>query len=123
MVKRLAEDPSKERAHQQREYQKARRERDEAVNDVYTVFDIRMIGRERIEGHDTIAFSLTPWLHRRGTIPKNPNDPSGVLSAFSRATKALGTPPELYSPTRTVLPFLTFAACGYSSGLPAKEGF
>ena len=60
MVKRLAEDPSKERARQQREYQNARRERDEAVNDVYTVFDIRMIGRERIESHDTIAFSLTP---------------------------------------------------------------
>jgi hypothetical protein len=60
MVKRLAEDPPKERARQQREYQSARRERDEAVNDVYTVFDMRMIGRERIEGHDTIAFSLTP---------------------------------------------------------------
>lgn len=60
MVKRLAEDPSKERARQQREYQKARRERDEAVNDIYTVFDIRMLGRERIEGHDTIAFSLMP---------------------------------------------------------------
>ena len=60
MVKRLAEEPSKERARQQREYQKARRERDEAVNDIYTVFDIRMLGRERIEGHDTIAFSLMP---------------------------------------------------------------
>jgi hypothetical protein len=60
MVKRLADDPSKERARQQREYQKARRERDDAVNDVYTIFDIRMIGRDRIEGHDTIAFSLMP---------------------------------------------------------------
>jgi len=60
MVKRLADDPSKERARQQRDYQKARRERDDAVNDVFIVFDIRMIGRERIEGHDTIAFSLTP---------------------------------------------------------------
>ena len=60
MVKRLAEDGPKERARQEREYQKARRERDEAVSDVFTVFDIRMIGRERIEGHDTMAFLLTP---------------------------------------------------------------
>ena len=60
MVRRLAEDGPKERARQEREYQKARRERDEAVSDVFAVFDIRMIGRERIEGHDTIAFSLTP---------------------------------------------------------------
>ena len=67
MVRRLAEDGPKERARQGREYQKARRERDEAVNDIYTVFDIRMIGRERIEGHDTIAFSLTP---RAGAKPR-----------------------------------------------------
>ena len=60
MVQRLAEDSSKERARQQREYQKARREREEAVNDIFAVFDIRMIGRERIEQHETIAFSLTP---------------------------------------------------------------
>lgn len=60
MVRRLAEDGPKERARQEREYQKARRERDEAVSDVFAVFDIRMIGRERIEDHDTIAFSLTP---------------------------------------------------------------
>ena len=60
MVRRLAEDAPKERARQDREYQQARRERDDAVNDIYTVFDITMIGRERIEGHDTIAFSLTP---------------------------------------------------------------
>jgi hypothetical protein len=60
MVSRLAEDGPKERARQERGYQRARRERDEAVNDIYNVFDIKMIGRERIESHDTIAFSLTP---------------------------------------------------------------
>jgi hypothetical protein len=67
MVRRLAEDAPKERARQEREYQQARRERDEAVNDIYTVFDITMLGRERIEGHDTIAFSLTP---RAGAKPR-----------------------------------------------------
>jgi hypothetical protein len=60
MVQRLADNPSKERARQEREYQKARREREEAVNDIFSVFDIRMIGREQIEQHETIAFSLTP---------------------------------------------------------------
>ena len=60
MARRLTEDGPKERARQERDYQKARRERDEAVSDVFAVFDIRMIGREHIEGHDTIAFSLTP---------------------------------------------------------------
>ena len=67
MVQRLAEDSSKERARQTREYQKARRERDDAVNDIFSVFDVRMTGRERIEEHDTIAFSLTP---RPGAMPK-----------------------------------------------------
>jgi hypothetical protein len=60
MVRRLAEDSSKERARQEREYQKARRDRDEAVTDIFHVFDIRMLGREQIERHDTIAFALTP---------------------------------------------------------------
>ena len=60
MVQRLAEDATKEHARQQREYQKGRRERDEAVDDVFNVFDMRMIGRESIEQHDTIAFLLTP---------------------------------------------------------------
>jgi hypothetical protein len=60
MARRLTENGPKERARQEREYQKSRRERDDAVGDIYTVFDIRMIGRERIEGHETIAFSLTP---------------------------------------------------------------
>ena len=30
------------------------------MNDVFTVFNVRMIGREAVEGHDTIAFELTP---------------------------------------------------------------
>jgi hypothetical protein len=60
MARRLTEDGPKERARQEREYQKFRREREDAVSDVFTVFDIRMTGRERIEDHDTIAFSLTP---------------------------------------------------------------
>jgi hypothetical protein len=60
MARRLETEPEKEQARQERDWQKLRGERDQAVSDIYTVFDIKMIGRERIEGHDTIAFSLTP---------------------------------------------------------------
>jgi hypothetical protein len=60
MVERLARNSSKELARQERELQKARRERDEALSDIDNVFEIQMIGRERIEGHDTIALLLTP---------------------------------------------------------------
>ena len=67
MVQRLARDSSKELARQERELQKARREREEALNDIFNVFQIRMVGRERVEEHDTIAFALTP---RRDAKPK-----------------------------------------------------
>ena len=60
MARRLETNPAKERARQEREWQEFRQEREEAVNDIYVVFDIKMIGRERIEGHDTIEFALTP---------------------------------------------------------------
>jgi hypothetical protein len=67
IVQRLARNSSKELARQERERQKARRERDEAVSDLFNVFEIRMIGRERVEEHDTIAFVLTP---RRDAKPQ-----------------------------------------------------
>jgi hypothetical protein len=60
MAKRLETEPAKEEARQERGWQKLRSERDEAVADIYTVFEVKMTGRERIEGHDTIAFVLTP---------------------------------------------------------------
>jgi len=60
MARRLAENASKERTRQQGDYQKFRRERDEMLSDVFAVFDIRMTGREPVEGHDTIAFLMTP---------------------------------------------------------------
>lgn len=60
MARRLETEPEKEQARQERGWQKLRGERDEAVADIYTVFDIKMTGRERIEGHDTIGFQLTP---------------------------------------------------------------
>ena len=67
MVQRLARNSSKELARQERELQRTRRERDEVVSDIYNLFEFRMIGRERVEDHDTIAFLLTP---RRDAKPK-----------------------------------------------------
>jgi hypothetical protein len=46
--------------------EKERREYDAALDDLFRIFDIRMIRREAIEGHDTILATLTP---RRGVTP------------------------------------------------------
>lgn len=43
-----------------REEDKLRREYAAAVDDVFRVYDIRMVGREAIEGHDTILATLVP---------------------------------------------------------------
>jgi hypothetical protein len=60
IAQRLESQPVKERARQETEWTKLRQEREEQVADIFIVFDIKMVGREAIEGHDTIAFSLTP---------------------------------------------------------------
>jgi len=60
MARRLAADPDKEHARQDRDWQRLRHDRAEVVDDIDVVYDITMIGRQSIEGHDTIAFSLTP---------------------------------------------------------------
>jgi len=42
------------------EYDKARRHYNEAIDDIFRVYDIQMIRREAIDGHDTILATLTP---------------------------------------------------------------
>jgi hypothetical protein len=59
-AKKLATQTAADRARQEREWEKVRRERAQLVDDVFVVYDIVMRGRERIDGHDTIAFTLTP---------------------------------------------------------------
>jgi hypothetical protein len=63
---RMAAEPKKEYARQVREWEKYRDEAAERVDDIFRVFDIRMLGREQIAGHDTIAFVLTPRLAPSG---------------------------------------------------------
>ena len=59
-ARRLSAQPEKERARQEREWEKGRRETAKNVDDIFRVYDVRMTGREAIDGHSTIRFSLTP---------------------------------------------------------------
>jgi len=58
-AQRLTSQTAKTAADQRREWEKDQRETARIVDDIYRVYDIRMVGRETIDGHDTIAFSLT----------------------------------------------------------------
>jgi len=66
-ARKLGSNPAEVRAKEERDRQKDLREAAEAVDDIFRVYDIRMIGRETLDGHDTIAFSLTP---RAGMKPR-----------------------------------------------------
>jgi hypothetical protein len=67
-----------DRQKAQREYEKARRERTEDIDDIFNVFDVKMLGRDVIEAHDTISFSLTP---RPNVKPKT--DSSKMMHHFT----------------------------------------
>ena len=56
----LARQTNADRAKQEREWDKQRRELADSVDDVFRVYEIVMLGREPVDGHDTIVFSLTP---------------------------------------------------------------
>jgi hypothetical protein len=77
-ARRMASEPEKEQARQLREWQKYRDEAAERVDDIFRVFDIRMTGREPIDGHDTIALSLTP---RRDARPRTRE--GGMMRRFA----------------------------------------
>ena len=77
-ARKAAKDPAGERAKQERDRARVKRERDESIDDAFRIFDVRMLGREAIEGHDTIVFSLTP---RRDVKPKT--RAGGIMRNFS----------------------------------------
>ena len=60
LARLLTEQPAQERARQERDLAEQRREFEAILDDILMVFDIDMLGREAIEGHDTIALLLTP---------------------------------------------------------------
>lgn len=59
-ARKLAADPEKARANQMRDRERRLHRRAEVVEEVFRVFDVSMLGREVLHGHDTIVFSLTP---------------------------------------------------------------
>jgi hypothetical protein len=59
-VRRLEKRPEKVRRDEARKRDEYFREMKEVVDDLFVVYDVRMLSREAIEGHDTIAFVLTP---------------------------------------------------------------
>lgn len=60
LARSLAAQTPADKARTEREQARARRERAAMVDDVFVVYDVAMLGRETLEGHDTIAFSLRP---------------------------------------------------------------
>ena len=60
VAKRVSSQAEADRARVARDYERDRREALARINDVFLVYDIRMLGRERIDGHDTIALALDP---------------------------------------------------------------
>ena len=56
----LAAQTPTDKAKVERERAADRRERAEMVNDVFLVYEVAMLERETLDGHDTIAFSLRP---------------------------------------------------------------
>jgi hypothetical protein len=60
MAARSATQVARDRARQARETEEQRVRVSAAVEDIFRVYDVRMTGRESVDGHETIAFSLTP---------------------------------------------------------------
>jgi hypothetical protein len=60
VARRVTSPNEADRARATRDYERARREALARINDIFLVYDIRMVGRERIDGHDTIALTLDP---------------------------------------------------------------
>ena len=77
-ARRLTSQPAKTAGDQRREWEKDQREAARIVDDIFRVYDIRMVGRETIDGHDTIAFSLTA---RRDAQPQTRE--GGIMRHFT----------------------------------------
>lgn len=77
-ARRMASQPAKEYARQVREWEQYQQEASERVGDIFLVYDIRMLGWERIDELDTIVFSLTP---RPGVRPRTRE--GGIMRRFT----------------------------------------
>jgi len=59
-AKKLEQNPEKVRAAEQKKRDEERRDTERAIDDVFRVYDIKMLGREVMSGYETIGFSFTP---------------------------------------------------------------
>ena len=59
-VRKLTKEPEKLQREEAREREKDHRETERLVDDIFRVYDMRLLRRETLEGHDTIAMALTP---------------------------------------------------------------
>jgi hypothetical protein len=66
-LRSVGENPARERANQARKREEERRELAEILAEMERIYDVRMLGRESLEGQDAIVFSLTP---RAGVKPR-----------------------------------------------------
>ena len=86
----LAMQPAKTHARQRRDWEESQREATALIDDLFLVYDIRMAGREAIDGHDTIAFTLTP---RRNA--KTRTREGGIMRRFTARAWVSETDHEL----------------------------
>ena len=59
-AKQLEQNPEKVRAAEQKKHDEVRRETERAVGDALRVYDIKMLGREAMNGYETVVCSFTP---------------------------------------------------------------
>ncbi|MEW6319692.1 MAG: hypothetical protein AB1635_01255 [Acidobacteriota bacterium] len=59
-IRKLERETDKDRRTRAQEREKDRRESERAIDDAFLVYDFAMLGREVIDGHATIKFSMTP---------------------------------------------------------------
>ena len=76
-VRRLEQEPEKVSRDRTREREKAVRENREVVDEIFRIYEMRLVAREPIEGHDTIVIALTPRPDAKPT-----NRDGGIMKKF-----------------------------------------
>ena len=65
VAKRLSSQNQADQAKAAQGRDRERREALQRINDIFVVYEIKMVGRERIDGHDTIELTLDPRSNAR----------------------------------------------------------
>jgi hypothetical protein len=60
VAKRLSSENHADQAKMAQSRDRVRREAQQRIDDIFVVYEIKMVGRERIDGHDTIQLTLDP---------------------------------------------------------------